>query len=76
MTSHLPVMSAEQLRRALRRAGWQEIRQSGSHLRLRHPDYNEDVTIAMHPGDIPPGTLRGIIRQLGITVDEFREFIR
>jgi predicted RNA binding protein YcfA (HicA-like mRNA interferase family) len=76
MAGQLPVITAEQLRRALRRGGWEEIRQSGSHLRLRHPDYNEDVTIAMHSGDIPTGTLRAIVRQLGMSIDEFRELMR
>ena len=30
------------------------------------------VPIPDHPHDIPPGTLRSIIRQAGWTVDEFR----
>jgi predicted RNA binding protein YcfA (HicA-like mRNA interferase family) len=58
----LPVITAEQLRRALVRGGWREVRQVGSHLRLRHEEMPEDLTIAKHPGDIPPGTLRAIIR--------------
>ena len=76
MSSRLPVVTAEQLRRALVRAGWYEVRQTGSHLRLRHDEHPEDVTIAIHAGDIPTGTLRSIIRQIGLTVEEFRELLR
>jgi predicted RNA binding protein YcfA (HicA-like mRNA interferase family) len=76
MSSRLPVITAEQLRRALLRAGWYEVRQTGSHLRLRHDEHPEDVTIAMHSGDIPTGTLRSIIRQSGLTTDDLRELLR
>jgi predicted RNA binding protein YcfA (HicA-like mRNA interferase family) len=30
------------------------------------------LVISIHPGDIPTGTLRGIIEEMGITVEEFR----
>jgi predicted RNA binding protein YcfA (HicA-like mRNA interferase family) len=72
----LPVVTAAQVRRALLRAGWVEIRQAGSHVRLRHADRADDVTIALHAGDVPPGTLRSIVRQTGLTVDQFRELLR
>jgi predicted RNA binding protein YcfA (HicA-like mRNA interferase family) len=76
VSPRLPVVTAEQIRRALLRSGWYEVRQTGSHLRLRHDDHNEDVTIAMHAGDVPIGTVRSIIRQAGLTVDEFREILK
>ena len=72
----LPQVTAERVRRALLRAGWYEVRQKGSHLRLRHDDRPEDVTLAMHPGDIPPDTVRKIIRQTGLTPAEFLEMLR
>jgi len=34
MAEKLPVVTGGQLRRALRRAGWTEVRQRGSHVRL------------------------------------------
>lgn len=76
MSPRLPVVTAEQIRRALLRAGWYEVRQTGSHLRMRHEDHEQDVTIAMHAGDVPAGTLRAIIRTMGLTVDEFRELLK
>ena len=72
---HLPRVTALDVVRALKKAGWYEIRQSGSHLRLRHDGRPEDLTVAMHRGDVPIGTLRAILRQAGMTAAEFQEFL-
>jgi predicted RNA binding protein YcfA (HicA-like mRNA interferase family) len=61
--------------RALKRAGWYEVRQTGSHLRLRHDAHPEDLTIAMHRGDVPNGTLIAIIKQAGLSQAEFQELL-
>ena len=71
----LPRVTALDVVRALNKAGWYEIRQSGSHLRLRHDERQEDLTVAMHRGDVPIGTLRAILRQAGMTAAEFQEFL-
>lgn len=75
MTERLPRTSARLVLAALKRAGWIEIRQSGSHVRLRHPDRGEDVTIALHSGTMPLGTLRTLINQTGLSVQEFKELL-
>ena len=75
MPGRLPQVTAEQVRRALLRVGWYEVRRVGSHVRLRRDDRAEDVTIALHPGDVPPGTLRSIMRQAGLTREQFREIL-
>ena len=54
----------------LRNAGYVEIRTS------RHPVFyleEKDLTIPVprHPRDVPIGTLRAIVREMGITVAEF-----
>ena len=71
----LPQVTAIDVVRALKRAGWYEVRQVGSHLRLRHDDQPEDLTIAMHRGAVPKGTLIAIIKQAGMTQAEFRELL-
>jgi predicted RNA binding protein YcfA (HicA-like mRNA interferase family) len=71
----LPRVSAIDVLRALKQVGWYEVRQSGSHVRLRHDERPEDLTIPMHRGDVPTGTLRAIIRQAGLTVSEFQELL-
>ena len=56
----------------LQRAGFIIRRQSGSHVVLRHTD-GRQTYVAMHPGDIPTGTFRSILRQSGLTEAEFRK---
>jgi predicted RNA binding protein YcfA (HicA-like mRNA interferase family) len=69
----LPVVQANDVLRALRRAGFVEKRVSGSHHILAHrDDPARAVTVPVHGArDLKPGTLRAIIRQAGLTVDEF-----
>lgn len=55
----------------LHRAGFEIKRQSGSHAVLRHPD-GRQTYVAIHPGDIPQGTLRSILKQAGLTMEEFK----
>lgn len=66
----MPFKAREVLAR-LQRAGFVVKRQSGSHVILRHPD-GRQTYVALHPGDIPTGTFRAILRQAGLTEDEFR----
>ena len=55
----------------LQRAGFVVRRQSGSHLVLRHPD-GRQTYVALHPTDIPTVTFRAILKQAGLTEEEFR----
>lgn len=66
----LPVLSARALIDALRRAGFEVVRQKGSHVRLRHPD-GRVVTVPVHPGqDLGRGLLRKILRDAELPVEE------
>ncbi|MDI6748706.1 MAG: type II toxin-antitoxin system HicA family toxin [Pseudomonadota bacterium] len=62
--------SAREILRRLLRAGFVEVRQTGSHKILRHPD-GRMTYIAMHPGDVPTGTFRSILKQAGLSPEEF-----
>jgi len=55
----------------LKRAGFEEVRQTGSHLFLRHPD-GRLTFIAMHRGDIPQGTLQKILKQAHLNEEAFK----
>ena len=69
----LPTVKAGDVVRALERAGFVVVRIKGSHRRLVHKDDpRRATTVSVHSGrDIPRGTLRDIITQAGMTVDEF-----
>ena len=66
----MPYSAREVLARLLR-AGFIEVRQSGSHKVLRHPD-GRQTYIAMHPGELPTGTFRKLLKQAGLTEEQFR----
>lgn len=61
----------ERIIRILEKAGFQKIRQKGSHIFMRHPDGRTTV-VPFHKGeDIGRGLLRKIIRDAKMNVDEF-----
>jgi predicted RNA binding protein YcfA (HicA-like mRNA interferase family) len=69
MPKLIPITHRE-LARKLRRAGYVEIRTS------RHPVYylasrNITIPVPSHPGDVPKGTLRAIVREMALEVEEF-----
>lgn len=67
----MPFKAREVLAR-LQRAGFVVKRQSGSHVVLRHVD-GRQTYVAVHPGDIPGGTFRSILRQARLTEEQFRD---
>jgi len=70
MSPKLPRLTAAEVVRAIERDGWYWIRQTGSHAHYRHPMKRGLVTIPMHSGKtIPPGILRSILKQAGLTAD-------
>jgi len=61
-----------QVVRKLKRAGFEFDRQAaGSHEIWFSPATNRYTTVPNHPGDLPEGTLRAILRQAGVSVDRF-----
>lgn len=56
----------------LKRLGFQFDRQAaGSHEIWFNPATNRYTTIPNHPGDLPEGTLRAILKQAGIEAEAF-----
>ena len=76
MNDKLPQLKAREIERALRRDGWEIRDQTGSHLQMTHSSKPGRVTIPIHKGrDVKPGTVRAIISQAGLTVEEFRRLL-
>ena len=67
----LPAIKARELIAALERAGFECVRQKGSHVRMRHPD-GRVVTVPVHSNqDIGRGLLRKILRDAELTRKDF-----
>jgi predicted RNA binding protein YcfA (HicA-like mRNA interferase family) len=73
--NRLPALTAKELIRALEKAGFQVIRQRGSHVRLRHSD-GRVVTVPVHAGQaIGRGLLKKILRDARMSVEDLLKLI-
>jgi len=69
--SKLPVVSARRTIAALGRIGYEIDHQTGGHIILRRPEPpHRRLSIPNHR-ELAKGTLRSIVREAGLTVDEF-----
>lgn len=59
-------MKVKDLLKLLKQDGWFEKTQKGSHLQLIHPTKQGKVTVPIHNGDVPLGTLNSILKQAGL----------
>ena len=73
--SRLPAVTPRQMVAALKRNGFQEHHQRGSHLYLWNPTTERMTTVAMHARDLKRGTMKQILNQAGLTDDEFRDLL-
>jgi predicted RNA binding protein YcfA (HicA-like mRNA interferase family) len=70
--THLPALTYREVTVHLRQAGFVFDRQAkGSHEIWYNPATHRRTTVPNHPGTIPRGTLQAIIRETGLSVDEF-----
>ncbi|MBI4272528.1 type II toxin-antitoxin system HicA family toxin [Candidatus Uhrbacteria bacterium] len=71
MGTRLPTLKAADVARILEQLSFVRMRQSGSHVFFQHPD-GRTTLVPYHGGkDIGRGLLRQIIREAGLTPEEF-----
>jgi predicted RNA binding protein YcfA (HicA-like mRNA interferase family) len=68
--SSLPRISGRECVKTLLKAGFVQRRQHGSHIILRRDNPFAQLVVPDHK-ELDRGTLRAIIHQAGLTVDEF-----
>ena len=69
----MPSATAKEFQSVARKLGFSRTRQSGSHERWNHPD-GRAVTIPLHGGrEIGPPLSFKILRQLGLSSEQFQE---
>jgi len=71
----LPVVSGRDFAKALAKVGYLHDHQKGSHIILRHQDPpHRRITIPDHK-EIAKGTLKNIIREAGLTLEELLDLL-
>ncbi len=71
----LPALNAKKVIRVLKKAGFQELRQTGSHLVFANPQRTRLVVVPVHSGDLKKGLLFGIMKSAGLTQRQFVDFL-
>ena len=75
--SIIPILKAREVVRILFKAGFKIIRQSGSHLILRHmTNPSRQTIVPIHTAEIPRGILNKILKQAKISVGEFLKLLK
>jgi predicted RNA binding protein YcfA (HicA-like mRNA interferase family) len=72
--ARLANISGKEASIAFQKAGWQTIGQVGSHLVMSKPGLRVNLSISQHK-ELFVGTLRALIRNAGMTVEELLAFL-
>ena len=70
-----PAISGAEAIRAFEKSGWRFDRQQGSPVILLKPGHIASLSVPQHR-ELAPGTLRSLIRNAGLTVEEFVALLR
>lgn len=70
-----PTLKPAEVIRVLKKAGFEELRQVGSHLSIGNKKKSVIVVVPMHNKDMKRGLLLSIIKDAGMTKDEFRKLL-
>lgn len=73
--SYLPRISGREVVKAFGKIGYEIDRQRGSHIVLRNVEPPYRRLVVPDHNEVAKGTLRGIIRQAGLSVEEFKSLL-
>ena len=59
-------MTSKELIKKLEKAGWHEVRQSGSHKIFKHAESPETISVPFHNKDLGTGLVNKILKQAGL----------
>ena len=64
-------MKSSELLRFLKKDGWFEIRQSGSHVMMKHATKINQIVVPFHSGkEVPKGTLQSILKDAELKINK------
>jgi predicted RNA binding protein YcfA (HicA-like mRNA interferase family) len=71
----LPVISGDEAVRAFERLGYERVRQRGSYIRLMSDESGREPLTVPRKKELKRRMLRALIRDAGISVEDFMEFL-
>lgn len=74
--SKIPTLKPREVIKKFQKFGYVIDRQRGSHVILYHPTLRKRLTIPLHVKDLPKGTLLAIIKQAGLSKEEFIKLLK
>lgn len=75
MGSKYPVLQPEEIIKALSKLGFEKTSQKGSHVKYTKSGFPSKVVIIPMHYEIAKGTLKSIIEQADISLDEFLKYL-
>ena len=75
MSPRLPSCTPTEFERVLRKLGFVEDRQRGSHKVFIRASDNRTVVVPSHHRDLKRGTLHALVKGTGLTIDEFQKLL-
>lgn len=70
----LPLLSGRQVLSTLKRLGFAEVHQKGSHIKMKHSDGR--IIVFPYQDEVDRYTLKGALKDAEITIDEFIKNIK
>jgi len=72
----LPIVKPKQLIKVLEKKGCLFKRQTGSHRIFYYPEKQRIITVPIHPKDLKKGLVHSIIKELGLSREEFVKLLK
>lgn len=76
MTQRLPSLTPEEMVRALQNAGLHIVRETGKHIIMHKEGLRRPVPIPRHVKQLKRGLQMKIIKEAGLTAEEFSDLLR
>jgi predicted RNA binding protein YcfA (HicA-like mRNA interferase family) len=76
MPSKYPVLPPNDIIRTLAKLGFEKVSQKGSHVKYSNNGNPKKTYIIPMHNEIEKGTLKSILEQAGVTIDEFKELLK
>jgi len=75
MGQKLPALTPAAMVRALQKAGFRVVRQSGSHVIMYKEGLPRPIPVPVHSKELKHNLQNRIIKEAGLTIEEFRKFL-